>query len=140
MDEIADTATRLRTVFRLLLRRAEALSGADSPTRSEQGVLSRLDEQGEMTPSALSSAQQVRPQSMAQTLDSLERRRWVRKTRDAKDRRQIFISLTPSGQKALTKGRKLRQAWLVSELKKLSPHDRKTLSSALGILENFLTN
>jgi hypothetical protein len=34
----------------------------------------------------------------------------------------------------------LRQAWLVSEITKLSRAERKTLGAALGLFERFLEN
>jgi DNA-binding MarR family transcriptional regulator len=140
MSEIDDAASRLRAVFRQVSRRTEALGGKDSPTRSEQSVLAWLEDKGPMTQRALSDIQQVRPQSMQQTLDSLERRRWIRREDHPTDRRQLLISLSATGRKALLKGRQLRQAWLVSEITKLSRAERKTLSDALGILERFLKN
>jgi DNA-binding MarR family transcriptional regulator len=140
MPAIDDTASRLRAVFRQVSRRAESLNGKGSPTRTEQGVLAWLDEKGPMTPRALSDIQQVRPQSMQQTLDSLSRRRWIRRTDHPTDRRQVLISLSPAGHQALLKGRQLRQAWLVSEITKLSRTERKTLDDALGLLERFLEN
>ena len=139
MNEIEDAASQLRAVFREMSRRTETLKGKDSPTRSEQGVLAWLEDKGPLTPRALSDIQQVRPQSMQQTLDSLTRRRWIQRTDHPTDRRQIVISLTPSGRKALLKGRKMRQAWLVSEIQKLTRAERKTLNAALGLLERFLT-
>lgn len=140
MSEIDDTAARLRAIFRQVSRRAEALSGKNSPTRSEQGVLAWLDEKGAMTPRALSDIQQVRPQSMQQTLDSLSRRHWIVRTDHPTDRRQVLISLSATGRKALHKGRQLRQAWLVSEITKLAPAERKMLNDTLGLLERFLDN
>ena len=138
MSDIEKAASRLRTVFRFLLRRIDTMAGAGSPTRSEQAVLVWLDEKGAMTPGDLSAVQKVRPQTMGQTLDSLDRLRWIKRAPHPDDRRRILISLTPSGQKALAKGRHLRQAWLVSELKKLAPHDRKTLIAAIDILERIV--
>lgn len=138
MNDVDGAAARLRAVFRLLLRRAETISGPGAPTRSEQAVLAWLDEKGEMTPGALSAVQKVRPQTMGQTLDSLDRRRWIKRTPHPRDRRQVLISLRPTGQKALAKGRSLRQAWLVSELSKLESRDQKNLMSALDILERIV--
>ena len=137
MNEIEETAMRLRVVFRKLSRKVDTLNEADAPTRSEHVVLAWLDENGLMTPSALAVAQKVRPQTMGQTLDALDRRRWIKRAPHPEDRRQILISLSPAGQKALAKGRALRQAWLVGELKKATGSDRKTLREALGILERF---
>ena len=138
MNDVENAASRLRTVFRFLLRRIDTMTVAGSPTRSEHAVLVWLDEKGAMTPGDLSTVQKVRPQTMGQTLDSLDRRRWIKRAPHPEDRRRILISLTLSGQKALAKGRSLRQAWLVGELNKLSPRDRKTLTAAVDILERIV--
>jgi DNA-binding MarR family transcriptional regulator len=138
MEHVDELAERLRIAVRLMVRRARSLASPDAPTPSETHVLGLLDEQGEMAPSALSAAQQVRPQTMGQALDAMEDHGWVERRAHPTDRRQVLISLTPAGRKALVKGRRLRQAWLVIELNRLSPKDHRTLSSALTVLERFL--
>ncbi len=138
MSETETIALKLRTTLRFLLRRAEDIRGPGSPARSEQSVLVWLDERGPMSPKALADAQKVRPQTVAQTLDSLARHKWTRRSPHPNDRRQILISLSPSGKKALEKGRNLRQTWLVGELKKLTSQERKTLSAALELLDRFI--
>ncbi len=138
MNGIGEAAARLRTMVRLVKRRAEMLKDKNSPTQSEQMVMVWLDEKGAMSPRALADAQNVRPQTMQQTLDSLERRNWTRRADHPTDRRQILISLSASGRKALDKGREARQVWLVGELGKLSARALKTVTDALGILERFL--
>jgi DNA-binding MarR family transcriptional regulator len=77
---------------------------------------------------------------MQQTLDALERRRFTTRADHPTDRRQILISLSAAGRKALYKGRAARQAWLVGELGKLSARERKTVTDAPGILERFLNH
>ncbi len=69
-----------------------------------------------MSPRALADAQQVRPQTMQQTLDALERRGLARRADHPTDRRQILISLTPKGRARAGRGAGRRQAWLVKEL------------------------
>lgn len=140
MTEVDVLAARLRTMIRLMIRRAYTASGVGGPTRSEQGVMGWLDEKGELTPKALAAIEKVRPQTMGQTLDSLARRRWIRRTPHPTDRRQILISLSSSGRTALVKARELRQAWLVGELKKLNPTDRQALAVAMDILDRIIQN
>jgi len=139
METVEELAERTRTVVRLLKRRAQALGGEGGPTQTETMVLGYLHEYGAMTPSALSAAQQVRPQTMGQMLDGLAAQGWVERKPHATDRRQVLISLTASGRRALAKGRALRQAWLVAELTKLPAKDRRVLGEALQIFERFLT-
>ncbi len=46
MNEIEQTAARLRWTVRMLKRRADALKDKDSPSPSEQSVMVWLDEKG----------------------------------------------------------------------------------------------
>ncbi len=140
MNDVEDAAARLRGVFRSLKRRAEMLKEKDAPSQSEQMVMVWLDDKGAMTPRALADAQNVRPQTVQQTLDALERRKFITRADHPTDRRQILISLSAAGRKALYKGRAARQAWLVAELGHLSARELKTVTDALGIIERFLQN
>jgi len=140
MSTIDTAAQRLRTVLRVMIRSANSVSGGNGPTRSEQGVLARLDEQGEHTPATLAAAERVRPQTMGQTLDSLDRHRWIKRTPHPGDRRQVLVSLSPAGRKALEKGRAARQAWLVAELKKLNAKDLSAVIAALDVFEQMIKN
>jgi DNA-binding MarR family transcriptional regulator len=138
MNDVENAAVRLRTVVRLIKLRTQALKEKGAPSQSEHLVMVWLDDKGAMTPRALADAQNVRPQTVQQTLDALERRRFITRADHPTDRRQILISLSAAGRKALYKGRAARQAWLVGELSKLSPRERKTVTDALAILERFL--
>jgi len=138
MTNVEDAAIRLRTVVRQLKMRAEKLKDKDAPSQSEQMVMVWLDDKGAMTPRALADAQNVRPQTVQQTLDALERRKFITRADHPTDRRQILISLSAAGRKSLEKGRAARMAWLVGELRALSGRELKTVSDALIIIERFL--
>ena len=138
MNDIEDAAVRLRGVVRSLKRRAEMLKEKNAPSQSENMVMVWLDDKGAMTPRALADAQNVRPQTVQQTLDALERRKFITRADHPTDRRQILISLSAAGRKALYKGRAARQAWLVGELGKLPKRELKTVNEALAIIERFL--
>jgi len=135
--EIDEMAERLRLVFRAMKRQAMSVGAPDGPSRTETFILALLDEKGAMTPSALSVAQNVRPQTVGQALDAMSARGWVARSPHPTDRRQILISLTPTGGRALAKGRRLRQAWLVRELGRLKPAERRLLSSSITIFERL---
>lgn len=136
MNEVDEVALKLRTVIRLLVRRAYSVVD-NGPARSEQGVLAWLDEKGAMTPGALATIEKVRPQTMGQTLEALDRRRWIKRTPHLNDRRQTLISLSPAGRKALVKAREQRQTWLVNQLNKLKNKDLQTLIAALDTLDRI---
>jgi DNA-binding MarR family transcriptional regulator len=137
MPDLEDAALRLRMAFRLIIRRAQAVSGQDAPTRSEQDVMSRLDENGAMTPGALAAAMRVKPQTMGQTLDLLDRHKWIVRAPHPTDRRRILIALSPAGHRIIARGRAARQSWLTGELSLLTPAHRKTLLQAIPILERI---
>lgn len=135
MKPLHATALRLHTTIRLLSRRAHTVAGTDAPSRSEQGVMAWLDEKGALTPGALAALEKVRPQTMGQTLDALDRHAWIKRSPHPTDRRQTLISLTPAGRKTLLRVRALMQTWFVQEIQKLSPDDFKKITGALDILE-----
>ena len=135
--EIDEMAERLRLVFRAMKRQAASVSGPDAPTHPETFVLALLDENGPMTPSALAAAQHVRPQTMGQALNGLVTRKWIARAPHPTDRRQILISLAPAGRRALGRGRRLRQAWLVREIGRLKPAERRLLSSSITVFERL---
>jgi DNA-binding MarR family transcriptional regulator len=139
MDEIADAAARLRLVVRMLNRRAQVETGEGSPTRSQQAALAWLDELGELTPSALAAAEAVRPQSMSELVDALTRRGWVSRRADPGDRRQVLVSLTPAGDEALDRGRRLRQGRLADAMRtQLDAGEQRSLIAAIGLLERIV--
>lgn len=139
MPTVTETVSRLRRVVRLLNRRAQADTGAGSPTRSQQAVLAWLDERGTVTPTTLATLEQVRPQSMSQTLDGLERSALITRTAHPSDRRQVLISLTSSGRTALERGRRLRQEWLENAMtNRLSPPEQRVLAAAIPLLERIV--
>jgi DNA-binding MarR family transcriptional regulator len=137
MNDVEDAAGRLRGVVRALKMRADALKEKDAPSHSEQSVMVWLDKLGAMTPRSLADAQNVRPQTVQQTLDALERRKFITRADHPTDRRQVLISLSAAGRKALAKGRAARHAWLVGELKLLPARELKTVIDALAIIERF---
>ncbi|HLW90176.1 MAG TPA: MarR family transcriptional regulator [Roseiarcus sp.] len=138
MDSIDDIAARLRVVIRLVYRRVQTETGEGSPTRSEQAAMSWLDERGSMTLGALAALEQVRQQSMSQSVDALEQRGWAQRAPDPNDRRQVIVSLTENGREALEIGRSVRQAWIVDAMTRLlSEDERRALSQSLDLLERI---
>jgi DNA-binding MarR family transcriptional regulator len=138
MDSIDDIAARLRVVVRLVYRRVQTATGEGSPTRSEAAALAWLDERGPLTLRALAELEQVRQQSMSQSVDALDERGWATRSPDANDRRQVIIALTDAGKAALEAGRGVRQAWIVDALTRLlDDKERRALAHSLDLLERI---
>lgn len=139
MDEVAEAAEKLRMIVRVLNRRAQADTGEGSPTRSEQAVLAWLDERGPLTLTGLAASEHVRLQSMGQTVDAVEEKGWVVRSAHDSDRRQMLISLTGDGRKALARGRELRQARIVKAIKTLlNTKERQLLIASLDLLDRIV--
>ena len=138
MTSIEETAARLRVVVRLVYRRVQTETGEGSPTRSEAAALAWLDERGPMTLSALAELEQVRQQSMSQSVDALQERGWATRSPDPSDRRQVIIALTGPGRAALESGRRVRQAWIVDAMTRLlDAEERRILAQSLDLLERI---
>lgn len=130
----------IRLIGRVLSRVGQARSSVGSPTRSEQGIMALLEEHGPLTAKRLSELEALRPQSIAQTLDALERSGWIRRERSSSDRREVINTLNEAGALALETGRQLRQQWLVRAFQeKLDPEEQARLVSALELLERVAT-
>src|SRR5579872_1547579 len=138
MDSIDDIASRLRQVVRLVYRRVQTETGEGSPTRSEAAALSWLDERGPMSLRALADLEQVRQQSMSQSVDALQERGWATRSPDPNDRRQVIIALTEAGRAALEAGRNVRQAWIADAIRRrLDAKERRVLAQSLELLERI---
>jgi DNA-binding MarR family transcriptional regulator len=138
MLSIDEIAARLRVVVRLLYRRVQTETGEGSPTRSEAAALAWLEERGPMTLGALAQLEQVRQQSMSQSVDALQERGWATRAPDPGDRRQVIVALTEAGRAALEAGRRVRQAWIVEAIAtRLDDSERRTLAQALDLLERI---
>jgi DNA-binding MarR family transcriptional regulator len=139
MDRVAEAAEKLRMIVRVLNRRSQADTGEGSPTRTEQAALAWLDECGPSTLTALAATEHVRLQSMGQTVDALEERGCVLRSSHPDDRRQVLISLTNKGRKALARGRELRQAWLDEAMRaRLTAREQRMLIASLDLLDRIV--
>lgn len=133
--DVHRTADDLRALVGQLKRTLRTASSANDLTSSQVAVLSRLHAQGPMSPSALAAAEHVRPQSMGATLLSLEERDLVRRRRHETDRRQVVITPTRAGERALHRGRSLRQAWLARAIaSELTRAEQRQLAAAMPLL------
>src|SRR5579863_8331743 len=134
-------AGELRVTIGKLVRRAREQADAGDFTNSQKSVLLRLERDGPATVSMLARAEGVRPQSMRITVAALEAAGAVRGKSDPKDRRQTFLSLTPSFARILKTGRAAKEDWLIRALKaQLAPGEREQLAAAaklLGKLADF---
>jgi DNA-binding MarR family transcriptional regulator len=128
-------AAELRTAFGQLKRKLRQHGGLSDFTSSQIAVLLRLEKDGPATVSSLARAEGMRPQSMSAVIAPLEKMGFVAGAADPNDGRKTLMSLTKACKKWVEDGRAARQDWLAQAIQqKLSPQERKKLSSAIHLL------
>jgi DNA-binding MarR family transcriptional regulator len=131
----AQIAGELRTVISLLVRRLRRQDGMTLPLLM---ALGRLERDGVQSVADMARSERVRPQSMAQTVEQLERDGLVAREPDPDDGRRALVRITHAGDDALLAERRRRDAWLVGMIEReLSDEERGLLAAALPLLERL---
>ena len=96
-------------------------------TVSQFGVLEAIFHLGPLSQRDLGRKILRSSGNITMVIDNLEKRRLVRRERDASDRRMFIIHLTGEGQKLIGKIFPSHAALITNELSVLNPTDQKTL-------------
>jgi DNA-binding MarR family transcriptional regulator len=133
--EVTPLASELRVVLGRLLRRLRA---EQRVPLTQAAVLGRLDRDGTQSIGDLAMAEQVRPQSMSQTLAELEADGLIRRSPDERDGRRTLVELTEQGRETLLADRALREGWLAGTLAEhFSEPELSVLEQAVGLLRRL---
>jgi DNA-binding MarR family transcriptional regulator len=124
-DKIHSAAIRLLR----FVRREDAASGIPA---AQLSALSVLVFAGPQSLTALAAAEQVRPPTMSQLVNELERQGLA--VRAPVNRRSIRISVTDKGRRLLEAGRKRRLARLTEALTHLPPAKLALLCEAANLM------
>jgi DNA-binding MarR family transcriptional regulator len=128
-------AAALRPVLARLVRR---LRRERTFPLSHGTVLVAVEREPGLSVSDLAGREQVRPQSMAQTVSELEDQGFIRREPDPHDGRRAIVTLTAGGAEVLAAERGRRQSWLAAALEEtLTPQEREELSRAIPLLERL---
>jgi DNA-binding MarR family transcriptional regulator len=129
------TAQALHSVAIGLLRRVRKADGSSGLNSARLSALSVIVFAGPITMGELAGAEQVRPPTMTRIVNALEEQGLVRKTRDERDRRTVYLSATIKGKRLLVEARNRRLRPLADELGRLGARELKTLQDAIGIMK-----
>ncbi len=133
----SELAAELRPVLGLLYRRIRQTKAAADLTLPESSALSRLDQHGPVTAAQLAKLEQISPQSIGTTLQSLDAKGLIARSSDPDDGRRVILSLTDVGHATVQSKRTARTEQLTRALAALSPADRSRLALALPVLEQL---
>lgn len=132
-----DAAAELRATLGLLFRRLRQTRVAGDLTLPESSALSRLDHHGPTTAAQLARLEQVSPQSIGVTLQSLEAKELIQRAPDPDDGRQVILSLTNAGRDTVQSKRTARTEQLTRALATLSADESARLIAALPALAHL---
>ncbi len=96
-------------------------------TPSQFGVLEALYHLGSLLPSQLAQKHLMSRGNITTVLDNLEKRGLVRRERDNRDRRVIFVHLTDEGRALLQEILPAHVAAIVAQMKSLTPGEQEEI-------------
>ena len=134
---MGDVAAALRESIGLLLRRMRQRAPEGELTLPESAAMTRLSRCGPTTSSALAKLEQISPQSIGATLQSLEAKGLITRAPDPDDGRRVILSLTDAGRGTVHSKRSARTEQLTRALAKMSADERSRLLAAVPVLERL---
>jgi MarR family 2-MHQ and catechol resistance regulon transcriptional repressor len=100
-------------------------------TSEQFGVLASIKSRGPLRPVDLGSMLERSPNSMSMLVDRMVKAGLVRRTRDRKDRRAVFVSMTDKGKQAVEPALPAGWEFIHKVLSPLSNDERRTLADML---------
>ncbi|MEV4113411.1 MarR family transcriptional regulator [Nonomuraea sp. NPDC049695] len=136
--DVQMVASRLQASIGLFVRRLRQPAPGEL-TLPEVSALTRLEQPGPATASALARAEQITPQAMGVTLAGLEERGLVERRRDPGDGRRVVMSATQAGLRALHDRRTARAEHLEKALTAggFTAAELETLMAAAPLIERL---
>ena len=138
-SEAKNTVLRL---WLLLPRVGDALALCQDLVFSKYGitteqwrVLSCIKSRGPLRPTDLASMLERAPNSVTMLVDRMVKARLVRRTRDRKDRRTVFVSMTDKGNEAVELAVPAGWEFIHKVLSPLSCDDQRALASMLETIK-----
>ncbi|MFZ0383695.1 MAG: MarR family transcriptional regulator [Solirubrobacteraceae bacterium] len=132
-----DAAAELRATLGLLYRRLRQTREVGDLSLPESTALSRLDRHGPITAAELARLEQVSPQSIGATVQSLEARQLIDRAPDPGDGRRMILSLTQAGRETVYSKRTARTEQLTGALAALTADEQGQLIAAIPALRHL---
>jgi DNA-binding MarR family transcriptional regulator len=129
LDRISDAVSRH---FQPVYRDQHAM------TRPEWKVFAHLGQADVLTAREIVAQTGLHKTKVSRAIASLEKRRWLKRERDAADRRVEHLTLTPLGRKSHTELSRLLVRREDDLLAHMTETERQTVANALAILERIV--
>ncbi|MBD2846956.1 MarR family transcriptional regulator [Paenibacillus sp. IB182496] len=105
---------------------------APTLTEGQLNVLELLLQHQPMKPSDLLQYLSTTPAAITTLLDRMERGGLIARTRDASDRRIVWVNVTQQGEREAQRGKQLRDEYIQHSLDRISLHNQQLLVYLLG--------
>ena len=123
-----------RVYFACHTRHVADPASGDAVSAHQASILDHLDEVDAMSVTDLAGHMGVTVATMSLAIDRLERRKYVRRERDPKDRRRVLLRVTPAGVQLREAKSVLDPVRVEQVLAHLSPADREAALDGLRLL------
>jgi DNA-binding MarR family transcriptional regulator len=135
--ELVSLSNDIRLACMRISRRVRFESDRELPPH-HFSVLARLEGTAR-TNSELADIEQVSAPSMKRTTSALVEVGYIARADDPADGRQVILSLTAEGRKALRRIRRHRDEWMLERFEKLTDEERELLQRAAAVLAKVAT-
>jgi DNA-binding MarR family transcriptional regulator len=128
----------LRRIIRTVDMHSHKLGSLHKITGPQLGCLLAAKEHGPLTSAKLAKKVYLSPSTVVGIIDRLEVKGLVRRQRDIKDRRLVYICITPSGEKMVADAPTLLQDTLASALVELPDQEQVAITMSLEKLVDLM--
>ncbi len=138
--ETIEIASNLRSVISSLYKGLRKnMSSVAGCSMTEIETIGHLARNKQLLPTELAALVNITPPSMSQILSQMEKVKIIKKTPAKEDKRKVYISLAPAGQKLLEQTRYERDEWLKSTIEEsLTTKEKELLVKALPVLNKLI--
>ena len=134
----AEILQSLRQISRALDIGSRQLNAGYEITSPQLVCLHSLAEPGEHTATSLSKRVHLSPSTIVGIIDRLEQKSLVVRNRDTRDRRVVYVSVTPKGRKLVSSVPGPLQKNLAAGLRGLTREQRAAIAQSLKTIANLM--
>ena len=131
-DDLARAATLADAASQALVLATSAANDNSGVSAAQLRVLGVVDQAGSVNLTQLALALRTAPSSASRLCDRLEAADLLRRTADERDRREVWLVLTPTARRLLDGLGRQRQETIAAVLRRMSPDDRAALLQGLS--------
>ncbi|GAA3448405.1 MarR family winged helix-turn-helix transcriptional regulator [Dactylosporangium matsuzakiense] len=131
-DELTRAAALADAASQALVLATSAANDNSGVSAAQLRVLGVVDQAGSVNLTQLAVALHTAPSSASRLCDRLEAADLLRRTADERDRREVWLVLTPTARRLLDGLGRQRQETIAAVLRRMPPDDRAALLQGLS--------